>query len=115
MFKAKSLVSLNGDVYFRLKSDYAKSFWPFIDIQNAYTYMNIATLADLAGRDYAGEATKQRVKFRQDVRQAFDDTVTAGGLASWRCEEVGTGRHKSCHYVHALERCSADRCHAALY
>ena len=28
MFKAKSLVSRNGDVYFRLKSDYAKSFWP---------------------------------------------------------------------------------------
>jgi hypothetical protein len=51
MFEAKSLVSLNGDVYFRLKSDYAKSFWPFIDSQNSYTYLDIPILADLAGRD----------------------------------------------------------------
>ena len=28
----KNLVSLNADVYFRLKSDYAKSFWPFIEL-----------------------------------------------------------------------------------
>jgi hypothetical protein len=106
MFEAKSLVSLNGDVYFRLKSDYAKSFWPFIDSQNAYTYVDIPTLADLAGRDYAEESTKRRVKFREDVRQAFDDMVTARGLASWRCEEMGSGRRKSYryHYVHALER-----------
>jgi hypothetical protein len=73
MFEAKSLVSLNGDVYFRLKSDYAKSFWPFIDSQNSYTYLDIPILADLAGRDYAEEATKRRVKFREDIRQAFDD------------------------------------------
>jgi hypothetical protein len=63
MFEAKSLGSLNGDVYFRLKSDYAKSFWPFIDSQNAYTYVDIPTLADLAGRDYAQESTKRRVNF----------------------------------------------------
>jgi hypothetical protein len=106
MFEAKSLVSLNGDVYFKLKSDYAKSFWPFIDSQNSYTYVDIPVLADLAGRAYAEEATKKRVKFREDVRQAFEDMVNAGGLASWRCEEIGTGRRKShrYHYVHALER-----------
>jgi hypothetical protein len=106
MFEAKSLVSLNGDVYFRLKSDYAKSFWPFIDSQNAYTYVDISTLADLAGRDYDAELTKRRVKFREDVRQAFDDMVSAGGLASWHCEEIGTGRRKSYryHFGHALER-----------
>ncbi len=106
MFEAKSLVSLNGDVYFRLKSDYAKSFWPFIDSQNSYTYVDISMLADLAGRDYAEEATKRRVKLREDVRQAFDDMVSAGGLASWKCEEIGAGRRKSYryHYVHALER-----------
>ena len=51
MFEAKSLISLNGDVYFRLKSDYAKSFWPFIDSQNSYTYADLSTLSDLAGRD----------------------------------------------------------------
>ena len=106
MFEAKSLVSLNGDVYFRLRSDYAKSFWPFIDSQNTYTYVDIPILSDLAGRDYAEETTKRRVKFREDIRQAFDDMVTAGGLASWRCEEIGNGRRKSFrfHYVHALER-----------
>jgi hypothetical protein len=106
MFEAKSLVSLNGDVYFRLKSDYAKSFWPFIDSQNAYTYVDIAMLADLAGRDYDSEPTKRRVKLREDVRQAFDDMVAAGGLSSWRCEEIGTGRRKSYryHFHHALER-----------
>lgn len=106
MFESKSLVSLNGDVYFRLKSGYAKSFWPFIDSQNSYTYVDILTLADLAGREYADEATKRRVKFREDVRQAMDDMVAAGGLSSWRCEEMGSGRRKSqrYHYVHALER-----------
>lgn len=106
MFEAKSLISLNGDVYFRLKSDYAKSFWPFIDSQNSYTYVDLTTLADLAGRDYAEETTKRRVKFREDVRQAFDDMVAAGGLACWRCEEVGTGQRKGYrfHYAHALER-----------
>ena len=106
MFEAKSLVSLNGDVYFRLKSDYAKSFWPFIDSQNAYTYVDISTLADLAGRDYDSEPTKRRVKLREDVRQAFDDMVAAGGLSSWRCEELGNGRRKSYryHFHHALER-----------
>ena len=106
MFEAKSLVSLNGDVYFRLRSDYAKSFWPFIDSQNAYTYVDIPILSDLAGRDYAEETTKRRVKFREDIRQAFDDMVAAGGLASWRCEEIGKGRRKTFrfHYVHALER-----------
>ena len=39
-FEAKNLVSLNADVYFRLKSDYAKSFWPFIDSQPTYTYVD---------------------------------------------------------------------------
>lgn len=106
MFEAKSLVSVNGDVYFRLKSDYAKSFWPFIDSQNSYTYVDLSTLSDLAGRDYAEETTKRRVKFREDVRQALDDMVAAGGLASWRCEEIGSGKRKvfRFHYCHALER-----------
>ena len=66
----------------------------------------LAALADLAGRDYANEPTKRRVKFREDVRQALDDMVAVGGLSSWRCEEVGSGRKKGYryHYTHALER-----------
>lgn len=106
MFEQKSLVSLNAEVYFRLRSDYAKSFWPFIDSQNSYSYVDIETLAELAGRDYANDPTRRRVKFREDVRQAFDDMKAAGGLKSWRCEEVGTNRKKGYryYYVHAFER-----------
>jgi hypothetical protein len=106
MFEARSLVSLNGEVYFKLRSDYAKSFWPFIDSQNGYSYVDVATLADLAGRDYSAEPTEKRRKFLEDIRQAMDDMVSAGGLASWRREDIGSGRKKGYryHYVHALER-----------
>ncbi len=106
MFETKTLVSLNGDAYFKLRSDYAKSFWPFIDSQPSYDYVTVELLADLAGRTYRTETTRQRLKFREEVRQAFDDMVTAGGLASWTSEEVGSGRAKSYQYryVHALPR-----------
>ncbi len=56
------------------------------------------TLAQLAGRDYATMTTRQRIKLREEVRQALDDMVTAGGLASWTCEQVGSGRAKSYRY-----------------
>ena len=106
MFEAKTLVSLNGDVYFKLRSDYAKSFWPFIDSQPSYDYIGVELLAELSGRHYRSETTRQRLKFREEVRQAFDDMVTAGGLASWSCKEVGSGRAKSYryHYIHGLPR-----------
>lgn len=105
-FEAKNLVSLNADVYFRLKSDYAKSFWPFVDSQPTYTYVDDVTLAELAGRDYRNEDSKKRAKFREDVVQAFNDMVAAGGLAEWRCEVLGAGRQKTYryHYIHALPR-----------
>jgi hypothetical protein len=106
MFEARNLISLNSEVYIKLSSDYARTFWPFIDSQNNYTWLDAETLAELAGRDYWEETTRQRIKFREDIRQAFDDMVTAGGLASWRCEPMGSGRRKSYryHYVHALPR-----------
>jgi hypothetical protein len=105
-FEAKNLVSLNADVYFRLKSDYAKSFWPFIDSQPTYTYVDDLTLAELAGRHYRLEDSKKRAKFREDVVQAFNDMVSAGGLSEWRCEVLGSGRLKTYryHYTHALPR-----------
>ena len=105
-FEAKNLVSLNADVYFRLKSDYAKSFWPFIDSQPTYTYVDDVTLAELAGRHYRSEDSKKRAKFREDVVQAFNDMVSAGGLSEWRCEVLGSGRLKTYryHYTHALPR-----------
>jgi hypothetical protein len=105
-FEAKNLVSLNADVYFRLRSDYAKSFWPFIDSQPSYTYVDDATLAELAGRDYRNEDSKRRAKFREDIVQALNDMISAGGLADWRCEVLGAGRQKSYryHYIHALPR-----------
>ena len=88
-FEAKNLVSLNADVYFRLRSDYAKSFWPFVDSQPSYTYVDDLTLAELAGRDYRNEDLKKRAKFREDIVQAFNDMVAAGGLSEWRCEVLG--------------------------
>jgi hypothetical protein len=105
-FEAKNLVSLNADVYFRLRSDYAKSFWPFVDSQPSYTYVDDVTLAELAGRDYRSEDSKKRAKFREDIVQAFKDMVAAGGLSEWRCEVLGTGRQKTYryHYTHALPR-----------
>jgi len=105
-FEAKNLVSLNADVYFRLRSDYAKSFWPFIDSQPAYTYVDDLTLAELGGRDYRAENSKRRAKFREDIVQAFNDMVTAGGLSAWNCEVLGSGRLKTYryHYTHALVR-----------
>jgi hypothetical protein len=105
-FEAKNLVSLNADVYFRLRSDYAKSFWPFVDSQPSYTYVDDTMLAELAGRDYRAEDSKKRAKFREDVVQAFNDMVAAGGLSEWNCEVLGHGRQKTYryNYTHALPR-----------
>jgi len=103
MFESRSLASINGDVYFKLRSDYAKSIWPFLDSQPDYTWIGVETLAELAGRNYRSETTRRRLKFREECRQAFDDMVNAGGLLSWSCQEVGSGRARSYryHYIHA--------------
>ncbi len=34
------LVSINANVQFKLKSDYAKSFWPYIDSQPNHSYID---------------------------------------------------------------------------
>ena len=106
MFEARSLASIDGDTYFRLRSDYAKSIWPFIDSQPGYSWVAVETLAELVGRDYWAETTRQRLKLREELRQAFADMVTAGGLTSWTCQETGPGRSKSYRYsyVHARPR-----------
>lgn len=106
MFEIKHLVSLNAEVYFRLKSDYAKSFWPFIDSQPGHTWIDDDKLAELAGREIATESVVQRRKFAEDCRQAFDDMVQAGGLVLWSAETLGTGRRKGRRYsyIHALPR-----------
>ncbi|EHL97792.1 hypothetical protein HMPREF9946_03965 [Acetobacteraceae bacterium AT-5844] len=106
MFESRTLASIDGETYFKLRSDYAKAFWPFLDSQPDYTWIPVETLAELAGRDYKGETTRQRLKFREECRQAFDDMVNAGGLSSWTCEETGSGRAKSYRYryVHALPK-----------
>jgi len=108
MMQKAHLVSLNADVQFALKSDHAKSFWPYIDSQNSHNFVDEDMLAALAGRNLwtAPETSATRSQFRKDCRQAFDDMVLAGGLKSWREEVRGKGRRKSrrYHYVHALER-----------
>jgi hypothetical protein len=105
-FEMKHLVSLNSEVYFKLRSDYAKSIWPYIDSQPAHCWIEDSKLADLVGRDMKTDTTPQRRKFHESCRDAFDDMVTAGGLTSWRVEELGSGRRKTkrYHYIHALPR-----------
>ena len=90
MFESRSLASIDGETYFKLRSDYAKSIWPYIDSQPEYSWVAVETLAELVGRDYRAETTRQRLKLREELRQAFADMVNAGGLQSWACEEAGS-------------------------
>lgn len=100
------LVSINANVQFKLKSDYAKTFWPYIDSQPNHSYIDEDRLAQLAGVDMAIFTNAQRSQFRKDCRQAFNDMVSAGGLLEWSNEERGAGRIKAhrYHYKHALPR-----------
>lgn len=100
------LVSINADVQFRLKSDFAKTFWPFIDSQPNHAYVDEERLAQLASVTLEGMPSPKKAEFRKVCRQAFDDMVRAGGLTSWHNEIRGAGRNKShrYHYLHALPR-----------
>ncbi len=104
---AAKLVSLNADVQFALGSDYAKSFWPYIDSMNGHNWVDEDTLSVLVGRDlWSDEETSlTRGEFRKACRKAFDDMVRVEGLRSWRVEVRGAGRKKThrYHYVHGLD------------
>lgn len=108
MIEKAYLVSINAEVQFRLKSDHAKTFWPFIDSQPNHTYIDEDRLAYLAGRDLWAEdmTSAHRAQFRKECREAFNDMRMAGGLREWREEVTGAGRNKSrrYHYVHAAPR-----------
>lgn len=105
-FEAKHLVSVSADVYFRLKGDNARAWWPYIDSQPNHDYVPLETLAELVGRDYRSEDAKRRARFREDVAAAFTDMVRAGGLKAYEIEARGPGRTKSYRvkYVHALPK-----------
>lgn len=94
------LVSLNADVQFALKSDYAKSFWPYIDSMNNHAWVDEKVLASLVGRDLFGpdETSATRRDFRVNCRKAFDDMVRVGGLTAWTDEVTGRGRAKGRRY-----------------
>jgi hypothetical protein len=105
MIEKAHLVSINADVQFKLNSDHAKTFWPFIDSQPNFSYIDEMRLAQLAGRDlWAPDVTSaDRAQFRKECREALNDMRLAGGLTDWREEITGSGRKKSrrYHYVHA--------------
>lgn len=105
-FETKHLISLNADVYFRLRSDFARAWWPHIDSQPGHSWVSLSTLGELVGRDYDVLPSKQRARFREDLDRAFTDLAAAGGLARWRLEAMGTGRKKTyrVHYEHALPK-----------
>lgn len=98
------LVSLNADVQFALKSDYAKSFWPYIDSFTKHTFVDEEVLSALVGREIFGpnETSATRRDFRNYCRHAFNDMVRAGGLLDWREEVRGTGRTKTRRYHYRL-------------
>jgi hypothetical protein len=98
------LVSLNADVQFALKSDYAKSFWPYIDSFTRHTFVDEEVLCTLVGRELFGpnETSATRRDFRNYCRHAFNDMVRAGGLLEWREEIRGTGREKTRRYYYRL-------------
>lgn len=106
MIERAKLVSLNADIQFALKSDHAKTFWPYIDSMNNHHYVDEDVLAALAGRDLWGESEDKstRGQFRKDCKQAFEDMVRVGGLHSYYVEATGTGRRKSrrYHYQHSM-------------
>lgn len=108
MVMSAKLVSLNADVQFALASDYAKSFWPYIDSFHRHNWVDDTRLAELVGRNLweDTESAQTRRDFRSKCRKAFDDMVRAGGLRSWRVEVRGDGRRKThrYHYDHALDQ-----------
>lgn len=108
MIEKAYLVSINAEVQFRLNSDHAKTFWPFIDSQPNFSWIDETRLAQLAGRDLwsAKETSATRAQFRKECREAFEDMKKAGGLSDWREEITGSGWKKSrrYHYVHAAPR-----------
>ncbi|TPK79040.1 hypothetical protein FJ936_30055 [Mesorhizobium sp. B2-4-13] len=108
MIEKAHLVSINADVQFRLNSDHAKTFWPFIDSQPNFTYIDEIRLAQLTGRIIWAEDTTSadRAQFRKECREAFNDMKQAGGLTDWREEVTGFGRNKGrrYHYTHASPR-----------
>ncbi len=110
--RTRHLVSLNAEVQFALRSDYAKTFWPFIDSNPSHAYVDETILASLAARDLYGpnESNGTRSQFRRDTKSAFEDMVRAGGLKKFRIELLGQGRLKMRRYFyeHALPR-AADR------
>ena len=108
MIEKAHLVSSNADVQFRLRSDHAKVFWPFIDSQPDHTFIEEERLAQLSGRDLwaPGATSATRAQFRKECREAFKDMVSAGGLLRFNEEVTGSGRSKSRRYtyIHAVPR-----------
>ena len=102
------LVSINAEVQFRLKSDYAKSVWPYIDSQPEHTWIPEERIAELTGRsrEELDGSSQVRGQFRKEIRQAFEDMERAGGVASWEQRVIGTGsaKKRQYHYVHAKPR-----------
>ena len=105
-FEAKTLVGISADVYFRLKGDFAKAWWPFVDSQPDHSWVSLETLSELVGRDYRTEDSKRRARFREDVQAGFQDMIRAGGISNFEIEARGPGRTKAYRvlYTHALPK-----------
>lgn len=115
MIERAKLVSLNADVQFKLKSDHAKTFWPYIDSMNHHTWIDEDVLAALAGRKLWDERETKitRGQFRKDCKQAFEDMKQASGISSFRVEEIGSGRVKKRRFHYTRAEAAAEEAAAA--
>lgn len=103
-FEQKQLVSLDAEVYQRLRTDYGKALWPFLDGKPSYTYVDEVTVATLFGYEYETMDGPRRRDLRVRIRQAFDDLVRAGGLRAWKSQTLGEGRRKIHRYSYEHAR-----------
>lgn len=100
MFEKRALAALDTDSYFKLRSDYAKSFWPFLDSQREVEFIDEPRLAELVDFDFAHGDRGARSGFRRECRHAFEDMVRVGALSEWRYEALGDGRKKVMRYFY---------------
>ncbi|WP_404381463.1 hypothetical protein [Caenispirillum salinarum] len=91
-FKEGNLVSVDADVFFRLRSDYAKSLWPVIDGHKKFFFLHESTIASYVGLDLRRTGWREWQTFRRSTKRAFEAMKAAGGLEDWYVEEGKQGR-----------------------
>lgn len=99
-FKDGNLVSVDANIFFRLRSDYAKSLWPVIDGHKNFFFLHESTIAGYLGLDLSRMGWREWQTFRRSTERAFEAMKAAGGLEKWRLEHEGrVGKREQRKYV----------------